>query len=167
MSRFISDLKRGNDAQQLVVQLFDNCGLTNEPVNSRGPNRSFWDVATSGKDLNFTTEVKFDEYEAKSGNIAIETFNPRLSKPSGIGITKAFFWAHVLSGGVVWITATERLRIFMQENEPLRIVGKGGDGNAELHLYPSSVILPAIFTRIDNMSKRKLTKFLKEQCNGG
>lgn len=167
MSRFVADLKRGNGAQQLIMQLYNDCEFTSEKVSPRGPERSFWDVVTTGNGLSFTTEVKFDEYEAKSGNIAIETFNPRLNKPSGLGITRAFFWAHVLVGGVVWLTPTERLRIFVQETEPKRIIGKGGDGNATLYLYDSSVILPAIFTRIDQMSRKELLQYIKDQCNVG
>ena len=167
MTRFIADLKRGNGAQRLVIQLYDNCELQSEPVNSRGPDRSFWDVITNGCGLSFTTEVKFDEYEARSGNVAIETYNPRLGKPSGLGITKAFFWAHVLAEEVVWLTPTERLRIFVQENEPKRIIGAGGDGNATLYLYESVVILPAIFTRIDQLSKKELLQYIKEQCDVG
>jgi len=165
MAQFVKDLRRGNGAQKLVVQLLDKCKFTSELVDPKGPDRSFWDIKSAGNGLTFTTEVKFDEYEARSGNVAIETFNPRLGKPSGIGITKAFFWAHVLLGGVIWITPVKRLRSFMKKNEPKRIITAGGDGNATLHLYDSSIILPKCFTRIDNISKTKLTKYIKEQCN--
>lgn len=164
--RFLSDLKRGNSAQQLVMQIFEKCNLQSQPVDPKGPDRSFWDITTTGRGIQFTTEVKYDEYEARSGNIAIETFNPRLGKPSGIGVTKAFFWAHVLVDGVVWITPVDRLRIFLEETAPKKIIGAGGDGNATLYLYENTVILPAIFTRIDEMTKRNLLKYLKEQRNG-
>jgi hypothetical protein len=167
MTKFVADLKRGNGAQKLVMQLFDNCNLKSEQVDPKGPDRSFWDIITTGRKLSFTTEVKFDEYEARSGNIAIETFNPRLGKPSGIGITKAFFWAHVLVGGVVWLTPVEQLRLFLADNKPKRIIGAGGDGNATLHLYDSGIILPGCFTRIDNLTKRQLTKYIKDQCDAG
>lgn len=160
---FQQDLRRGGGAQSLVIELLNKCGFNSIPVNGRGPDRSFWDITTTGNEIQFTTEIKFDEYEARSGNIAIETHNPRLGKPSGLGITKAFFWAHVLSDGAVWLTQVDRLKIYVEETEPKRTIGAGGDGNATLLLYQSGLILPAIFTRIDGMNPEELLTYIREQ----
>ena len=165
MTRFLSDFKDGNSAQSVVMALFAKCGLHNTVVDPKSQDRQYWDIITDGHDLSFTTEVKFDKYEARSGNIAIETFNPRLGKPSGLGITKAFFWAHVLVDNVVWITPTNTLRLYVKETPAKKVIKIGGDGNAELQLY-SSEILPVVFTRIDKITSRKLLKYIKECLHG-
>lgn len=165
-NRFLRDLERGDGAQRLVAKIYDKCNFNSNYVDKKSPDRFFWDIITDGQGINFTTEVKYDEYESKSGNIAIETYNPRLGKPSGLGITRAFFWAHVLVDKIVWLTTVDLLRKFVSDSKPKRIITAGGDGNATIYLYDSTLILPAIFVRIDNMNKKELLSYIKGKLNG-
>lgn len=164
MATFVRDLRLGDKGQQIVVAIFNKCGLSSTIVDSKNPNRSFWDIETTGIDGgDFTTEVKYDVYEARSGNIAIETFNPRSGKPSGLGITRAFFWAHVLADNSVWLARVSDLKKFVQDQPPKKVVECGGDDNATLLLYQNSIILDGVFTRVDLLDGYGLLKFLEEQ----
>src|SRR5690606_11840147 len=94
------------------------------------------------------SEVKNDVYSAKSGNVAIEVFNTRQNKASGLTCTKADLWFHVISN-VVYVTTVEELKKFTNEVKPLRTIGSGGDGNAMLMLYKIEDILE-IFEEISD-----------------
>jgi len=167
---FLRDLARGSNAEQLVANLFSAVGFPSEIDKEARIN---WDVKSECECrwpglpkrmiTHFTTEVKYDEYEKRSGNIAIEVYNPRLDKPSGLTATKAFFWAQVLVDEVVWITPVDSLKIYIDNHEPGRIIEHGGDNNAKLLLYPSNQILADTFTRIDTMTKDELHHFVIQQ----
>ena len=127
---------------------------------------SFFDLEVTLSNRVFTIESKYDVYEAKSGNIAIEFFNPRSDKPTGIDATKADLWVHVLTNPTqAWVTKTGTLRRYIREIKPLRVIGCGGDSNASILLYERKKILPAIFHQLDGHTpadlKRLLTRLLK------
>ncbi len=155
--RFLRDLARGGKAEMLVAHLLEEAGF---PTKADKKARSEWDLQSEHDTEVITTEVKYDEYENKSGNVAIEVYNPRLGKPSGVTATKAFFWAHVLSGGVIWLTPVKKLKEYLDNHAPRRIIDVGGDKNATLWLYSSKVILPAAFTRVDTMKSIELKGFV-------
>jgi hypothetical protein len=157
--RFLHDLARGGRAETLVAHLFVEAGF---PSGADKTARSKWDLKSEYDKHHITTEVKYDEYEHKSGNVAIEVFNPRLGKPSGITITKAFFWAHVLKDGAVWLTPVTKLKTYLDNHAPGRIIDVGGDKNATLWLYPSTSILPDAFTRVDDMPIDEFQVFIIE-----
>jgi hypothetical protein len=159
-NHFLRDRALGGQAQDLIVKMFNDAGFDSHMDKSA---RSEWDVVTAyGQDV-ITTEVKFDAYEQSSGNIAIEVYNPRLGKPSGVTATRAFFWAHVLVGGVVWLTPVTKLKDYVDKHAPCRIIDRGGDGNATLWLHPSKEILPSAFTRVDTMKVDEFQVFVVEQ----
>lgn len=107
-------------------------------------------------------EVKFDVYCARSGNIAIEYFNPKSCKPSGINATIADIWLHVLTKPVsIWMTSVLTLREFIAKNSPHRTIDCGGDKNSSMYLYKKDIILPQVFTRIDELSKAELLAVLQ------
>ena len=159
------DLKIGEAGQQIVIDLLIKCGITSTIVDSK--NKSYWDFSSTFKDsiTPFKVEVKYDLYQARSGNIAIEFFNSKSGKPSGIGITKADLWAIVLSDKSVWITSTRTLKEFLKDNKPSRTILGGGDGNADLYLYPDTSVL-AYFTRLDDKKEKNIIKILKDYLNG-
>ena len=154
---FNKDRKIGTSGEILVVSLYDKCGcLHSEIVNSE-----FYDIITTGY-LEFTTEVKVDVVERYSGNIAIEYYNPKSNKPSGINNTRADFWVCVLYPQYVWLANTNVLKDYISKNSPLRTVIGGGDNNSNFHLYKSSKILADIFIRIDNLDDESLLRVLQD-----
>lgn len=159
---FLRDLVRGGKVEQLVCDMFTASGFSSMLDKQA---RSDWDIVSEygqAEKLSFTTEVKFDEYENRSGNVAMEVYNPRSGNPSGITATKAFFWAHVLVNSVIWVTPVEKLKDYLDNHEPSRIIDRGGDNNATLWLYPSDQLLPEAFTQIDTMTVDELREFILE-----
>ena len=160
MSKFVHDRIVGNSGEDRVVQLYRMCGWMCNKVDAADKDtRRYYDIETTTAPLVFTTEVKHDIYEARSGNIAIEIWNPKSNKPSGLSITRADFWCHVLQNSV-WLTPVQDLRRFVDSVKPLRKIDKGGDGNATILLYKREIILPEIFVRIDDISSKQLRELI-------
>ena len=101
-----------------------------------------------------TIEVKFDLYAERSGNIAIEFYNPKGGKPSGIERTKAVWWVHVLAKNHLpseaYAIECGELRRLIREKPPPKIVPEAGDGNSSIYLYPRS-FLEKNFTSLENV----------------
>jgi hypothetical protein len=158
-------LEKGIRAEKIVLKLFNGCGIKTVPVDANGPHRDFWDLESTFSLGNhdqiwFTTEVKYDIYEATSNNIAIEVENSELDKPSGLEKTRANLWAHVLCDSI-WITTTKKLRWYVKCHKPIAEVKQGGDKNAHIKLYQSCQILPDVFSRIDNQDLWMQTHILR------
>ena len=165
---FKRDEAIGKIAENLVSRLMNGCGLETTPVSD--VDRKYWDLRVDVpkewlfKDNHFTIEIKHDVYQARSGNIAIETWNSRKNEPAGIKMTKADLWAHVLSDSI-WIARTGDLRNFIDYVKPIRIIEAAGDGNAFIYLYSSDEILESIFHRVDKMTVSDLKNKVKELCS--
>lgn len=146
MSRFLNSLKQGNNGEQLVVDLFNLNGYT--CVKNEGKKVEYdYTVTKLGS---YKLEVKSDYMATQTGNIAIEYFNSKLNKPSGITATLADFWVHVLfNPSQIYIIRPAKLKQFIDEVAPLKTVIAGGDKNSSMVLYDKDVILP-IFTDITN-----------------
>lgn len=159
---FITDLQRGNTGEKLVIDLFDKSGFN---VEKELCQLNKCDLNITGninnEFLQFTVEVKTDFYEAKSGNIAIETHNTKLEKPSGINSTQADLWCHVLQSSI-WIANSHNLREFVHNVAPCRLISCGGDDNAQLFLYSRDIILPMVFRRIDDLLPNELQELVIE-----
>lgn len=152
------DLEIGKTGENMVGKILVAAGIM---VKNNGSRTKYYDLSCSAKFGNFTIEVKFDIYAAKTGNIAVEFFNPRQDRPSGIDMTKADIWAIALSNGDVYLSSVRSLREFIEKTKPKRIIAEAGDGNASLKLYDQDVILP-IFTKINDLTTIQLTKVIKE-----
>jgi len=151
------DFDVGDQGEKLVRQRLGDIGIPSLPVAKE--DRSFFDVQAFLSDgYEFTLEVKNDLYEAKSGNIAIEIYNPKSDKLSGIGITTADLWVHVTDG--LYVTRVSDLRQYIAKTPPKRKIAAGGDNNATLLLYDSKEIFEAIFHRIDNISDEETEKII-------
>jgi hypothetical protein len=146
VNNFLAKKKRGGIAENLVNSLFLNAGLHSDFAQTLD-----YDLEIFLSNMVVSVEVKFDEKERESGNIAIEVYNPKTDRPSGITITNATLWVVVLADLAVWVTTTDRLRRYIDHHPPVRIVDRAGDKNATLYLYESGVILSDIFIRIDNI----------------
>lgn len=124
-----------------------------------------WDLEASLGGAVFTLEVKYDKYESRSGNIALEYFNVRLGKPSGVAATKSDLWGVVLQGppATAWLARTADLRKFYETAEPFRDVPCGGDQNAAMKLYRRDEMFEAVpFRRLDGLSREEVVRLLRE-----
>ena len=162
MSSFKKDYNLGKKGEEFVKNLLEKCGYKCEEVDSL--NKSAYDiVATPQKGKKFTIECKYDSYSQISSNLALEYFNPKTGKPSGIYVTTAQIYCYLLPDGInitAWIISTIRLREFIKTETPLKNLERVGDGNASILLYKLDHILPK-FTRIDNIPCDEVTQAIK------
>ena len=156
---FLSDKVKGENAEDSVAKILSNYWDVYKASDLKSGAFSDWDLSAAQIETGyeaFTVEVKYDEMQAKTGNIAIEIYNPRSGKPSGLTATKATLWCQVLQDSA-WITSVKALRKFCEETPPFKMFSSAGDGNAAILLYKTKDILE-IFERIDECSKEKLRK---------
>lgn len=158
---FVRDLALGKVVENRVINLLNGVGF-NASVNADKTQLKYYDIVANHDVFNepLTFEIKNDVYANKSGNVAIETFNPKTCKPSGLGITKAMFWVHHTDR--TWITLTSKLRQFTEDIKPARIIAAGGDDNATLYLYKADLILPEIFILLDDSPYEAVCTLYKE-----
>lgn len=175
MGRMVRDLETGDEGESIVMDLLRTANCLARK-NDEVATRSHYDViatlihkiATGDGELEtqeFTLEVKNDVYAKKSGNIALEVWNPKSEKLSGVSVTKADIWAQ-LARDEVWFAKTDHLKTFMGQQEPKRIVHKAGDGNAEIWLYDCDMILPSVFIRVDNLQPSEIHSAIIHLLNG-
>lgn len=133
----------GKHGEGLVRQLLETLGTVTSPKGKE----SRWDLVLSYESgTKVTFEVKNDLYAARSGNLAIEFYNPKSGKPSGIESSEADVWVYLAAGGI-YFTGRQKLRDYMARTTG-RIITAGGDGNASMVLFPMAAILPAVFTQL-------------------
>ena len=161
---FVRDRAKGENAEDSVAKILSYHWDVHKASDLKKGRFYDWDLSAAqlgtGYEV-FTVEVKYDEMQAATGNIAIEVYNSKSDKPSGLSATKADLWCHVLKDSV-WITSVKKLKEFCKEHKPLRRVGAAGDGNASILLYKTEDILE-IFERIDECSKTQLQKIIHQQ----
>lgn len=144
MARVRKDMAVGAVAEVRVVNLL--LALQYDArLNTDKTQRWFYDVEV-GSPPTFTLEVKHDIYAHRSGNIAIETFNPKSGKPSGLGVTQSTLWCHVIDK--IYVARTEDLRHHIKTVPPKRFIAAGGDNNATLYLYDRDEIIEAVFREL-------------------
>ena len=156
---FVSDRIKGENAEDSVAKILSHYWDVHKAHEIEAGAFSDWDLSVAQKETGyevFTVEVKYDEMQAKTGNIAIEIYIPKSAKASGLTATKATLWCHVLQGSV-WITSVDKLKKFCEDTPPFKSFNSVGDGNASILLYKTEDILK-IFERIDECSETELNK---------
>ena len=119
-----------------------------------------WDIRFTLDGLEFDAEVKTDKMMARTGNLAVEYWNPRSDKPSGIFASTSELWV-VVTGDEIWACGTLDLRERMS-GPCLRDVRVAGDGNASLKLFRRGDVFGTLFRRINDANSEELTSLLRE-----
>ena len=144
----------GNFGENLVSDTLAKAGIKNSknPEKSCRKIMSEWDIEFVFEGKRFTLEAKFDKYEARSGNIAIEYWNVKQGKRSGLLASKSDLWAIVLYEPVtVWVARTSDLRKYFHTVKPFREIACGGDDNAAMKLYRRDELFSDVpFYRLDD-----------------
>lgn len=140
----LKSMRVGNIAEKLVIETLNTYGYDAKKNEDKAKKYDYDVLATiNGKEVSF--EVKFDVMAARTGNIAIEYWNSKKNQPSGIMVTKADYWVHVIEDEeqtkLVYVTPVANLKKFIELNKPKRTIESGGDNNANLYLYSTEVIL--------------------------
>ncbi len=159
---FLKDLDAGTKGEEFVKSIFGKHGFTAKI----GGRLVEYDIEVDLPGGPATIESKFDLFCARSGNIAIEFFNPKQGKHSGIGATKADLWIHTITSPLsAWMTSVVDLKNFIATVKPHRVVTCGGDDNSSMYLYKKDLIFSEVFERIDECDTPSflgvLNKFLR------
>lgn len=155
----------GNKGESLTRQLFEKHNYIVEPVDKK--NRDFYDMTLSKRGRSRTIEVKFDVKSRFTGNLAIEFYNTKQDKDSGLNISKADFFVYVvpirtITGNIVdeiWIANTTDLRNFTTTVTG-RFVSGAGDNNAYIGLYPKEKLLGPVFKCISYLKVEHIDRII-------
>ena len=135
----LKSLAVGKEAENELVTYLESIGMK-ASINEIKELRYDYDVKASYYDdgemdeFHTTFEVKNDKMATKTGNIAIEYYNSKQCKPSGIYVTKAKWWVHKING-IMWICEVEKLINFTKDHKADKMIVGGGDKNADLFIY--------------------------------
>lgn len=156
----------GNLGEATVIKLFTNNGI--EAIKESDLNKKYdHDLVCKVGTKKFTCEVKYDAMAVKTGNIAIEYWNSKQDKPSGLSVTKADLWAHLIKDGdniAVFAIKTQKLKDYTENNTPFKVIKSGGDKNSDIKLYKIDSIIKE-FTRLDNLYEKDIKKVIKSLLN--
>jgi hypothetical protein len=159
----------GRSGERMVRELFASNGVP--AVENQSEDRT----KLSKHDFTFelagrqhSVEVKRDLFEKRTGNVAVEFYNPVARKPSGLAASTSSLWAFVLSDGI-WACSTATLRRVFEQGMAspafVRDVKAGGDGNADFRLYKRAVLFPGLFFRLNDHSGTEFTGLLTRLLN--
>lgn len=138
---FGKDLSRGKKTEQQLIDFLEQCGY-NAKINDNEQEYSFYDIIIENPRTTF--EVKSDFKSSITGNLAVEFYNPKLGKASGVEISKADFWCHMVyinKTPTLYFCLLSELLEFIKNNPPYKVCDVGGDNNASLYLYKKDFIL--------------------------
>lgn len=152
---FKASLSLGNHGEKLVLETLESFGFIVEKSSIKEI-----DIYFEYMDKKFSGECKWDLYSAKSGNFAIETFNTKLCKPSGVMSTIADFWFHIDSSKKIYFCRVSSLKDFINKVKPKREITSGGDNNANLMLYSIEIICEQCLIELTKSNLEKEIKNL-------
>lgn len=145
---FLSCVDDGNTGEKIVMEIMVKKGFKCE----KSDGKLYHDLMLNDDFI----EVKYDKMSKKTGNMAIEYWNSKQDKPSGITSTLAKFWAHIVfDKGTnvmkVYMAEVSKLREWIAKHAPLKKIKGGGDDNADLLIYKTDIIFGEkdLFERID------------------
>lgn len=160
---FVSDNKKGMSAELHVKKFFER--MDTQCVLGEKNKTIEYDMTVKIGRKKYKCEVKYDIMAEKTGNLAIEFYNPKLGKNSGIASTESHIWIVVVNdkgNKTIWAINTDKLKAFIKANSPKRIVSVGGDDNASLYLYDDYFILEEFVRLDDTLDVKEFKKRLKE-----
>lgn len=155
---FKKDLEVGKFAEKHVCDFFSknnikckvDCGKYN-----------LWDLEVDLNGKILTCEVKYDKMASSTGNLAVEFYNPKLGRPSGLFATEAKLWIFVLDDPLsIWTCGTIVLKNYFEKAKFVRIHTHAGDKNASIKLFEKEKILDDLFTQIDILNEEEVKKLM-------
>jgi len=161
-SNFSKDFGRGKVGEKSVIKALEKIGIKCTENKSKG-DLSYWDISLNMGSFEVLVEIKRDWMESITGNLAIEYYNPKLNKPSGLMITDADLWFIVLNKpDRIYCCPVNKLKKYCKENKPIRDIVVGGDDNASLWLYNSEIMLKDCFVDFTDADYNIYNKLVEE-----
>ncbi len=158
-STMLKELDKGKEGESLLTDLLTKAGYICEP----SPRATVgYDILCKLCPKEFKVEVKYDVMASKTGNVALEYWNSKSNKASGITATTAHLWCYVIGAEKeVWLTHVDKLKMFMQSAKPVKIIYKGGNKNSDMLIYNKDEFCKT-FDRIDLLQPIELFRVV--QC---
>ena len=159
----LKSLRIGDIGETFACETFKAAGIEADK-NEDKEQREFFDLVCKVGRKKFTCEVKHDVMAQKTGNIAIEFYNSKSCKDSGINVTTADLWIHILqddANKTMWVASVKEFKAFIKDNPPHRTVTDVGDNNACLYLYKEDVLLGTVFHRCETLDEKGLKKLIR------
>lgn len=162
MNQFLRKKSFGTFGEVYVRKVLSRAGIINELNEAKSKGELIkWDIKALLNGSHVTIEAKFDMAEASTGNIAIEYYNTKQGKPSGIKATTADLWCVVLQNPLTaWVSRTADLRAFFDGVKCFKEVACGGDQNSAMKLWPKDEILGACFHQFDDLEPAAVQQLL-------
>lgn len=156
MSKFLKSLFEGKTTEEYVANTIINLGIECSIGDGK-----LVDMYIHRNPLpKIKCEVKHDVMSDRTGNIAIEFFNSKSCKASGINATQCDIWFHVLGNSKeVWFTSVNKLKEFCNKTKPFKIIYSGGDKNSDMMLFKKDV-LSDVFLKLEDV--KDLMKTIEE-----
>ncbi len=163
----LKEKQQGDFAELYIKKIFEENEIPVELNNKKSRKElEQYDMSIEINGQKFFVEVKFDLMSSLTGNLAIEYFNCKLKKPSGLTSTKSHIWAIVLNNPVTaWIVNTNILRNYITVNKPYKDIKRGGDNNSAMYLYKKDELLTKLFHNIDDLNKETFLKIINRVIN--
>lgn len=130
----LKSLKQGKEVEFELIEFLKSIGIETVDENTVYSDRYSHDVSCSNGASTLKFEVKHDVMATKTGNIAIEFWNSKQNKPSGISSTLADIWAHKFNG-VIHLISVAKLKDLTTKIIPDKTVTLGGDKNSAMYIY--------------------------------
>lgn len=165
--KFLRDLQKGKQGEGRAAEVFEAAGFVTEPA----PPKASYDlmIAFSAGRPAVPVEVKHDMWEQRSGNVAVEYYNPKSDKPSGISTTVSSLWVFVLADDSVWACRTQDLLRHHNKGAQgtgfVRDLPVCGDGNSSSTLYERNALFNTLFFRLDDLSSSEVADLLEVLCS--
>ncbi len=104
-------------------------------------------IDTTGR--RFTVEVKWDKRAGETGNLYFEVQNTRRRMASGIAVTRADYWCHVIGehGEEAFLAPVSSLRAFLHRGRFQHISTGGVDSNSLGILVPRERLQRVVWGR--------------------
>jgi len=154
--------KLGKQGEELITMWFTDLGYKCVKSEDRSHDLML------GLHTPLYLEVKNDIYSRRSGNIAIEFFNDKQDKISGIAASISNLWCHIhydREFTLISFCPTKKLRKFTEEIQPKKIITAGGDNNSSMKLYSREVFMETFYTHIIGESiRRDVIEGVLDQC---
>lgn len=164
---FWTDRSEGWTGEALLKCILGRAGI---PVESNPATtlegKAGHDVQFRVNGLPYLAEAKLDKMAAQTGNVALEYWNCRSNTPSGLTSTRSHLWVHIIPAPLsCYIARISDLQSFVKTEKPLRVISRGGDGNASLYLYEMRHILPRVFFGLDVTHPSEIPSLLEFLLN--
>lgn len=141
---FCKDKRSGDLAESLVTEKLKAHGFIVEKNKSKNKvELSKWDLKAIKNSQTTTFEVKYDIMAKRTGNLAIEYYNPKKCENSGVLATEAEYWIIVLlnedMSNTAYIIRVADLLKYFHDNKGRDVFG--GDDNSCMRLFKKDDIL--------------------------